>query len=415
MFQNKGALAYKGGLENTIEILDHLNHPEKKLRCIHIAGTNGKGSVSSMLAAIFTASGYKTGLYTSPHLKDFRERIRIDGKKISAAFVSDFTTKNKTIFDRLQPSFFEMSTCMAFDYFVRKNVDIAIIETGLGGRLDSTNVISPYLSIITNIALDHTAILGDSLTEIAQEKAGIIKPGIPVLIGEKQNDCDAVFIEKAEHCGSDIMFAADLLNIGIHKQLLIPPMLKVIISGKKIRNNVFQSELAGPYQLNNLRTVLAAALILKESGFDLNINNIKKALNNISRFSGFSGRWSYKAGRVNELYDTGHNEHGLKYVCEALNTINPGNLHCVIGMVNDKNHEEVLKLFPSEARYYFARPAIERGLDAELLKSMAKKNANLEGKSYKTVRSALAAARKSAKPGDLIFIGGSTFVVGEVI
>lgn len=414
MFQNKGATAYRGGLENTVEILNLLGHPEKKTKFIHIAGTNGKGSVSSILASIFTASGYKTGLYTSPHLKDFRERIRIDGKKISTGFVSRFTEKHIDLFNRLQPSFFEMSTCMAFEYFAQENVDIAIIETGLGGRLDSTNVMRPELSIITNIALDHTAILGESIEEIAYEKAGIIKPSVPVIIGEKQIKSAVVFEKIAQAVGSEIIFAEEFLNINIEKHILVPPLLLFRAKASNMEFSAY-SELAGPYQINNLRTALAAILLLKKTGFGITINDIKSALKNINSLSGLTGRWHFKAGKINELYDTGHNEHGLKFVCEVLRSIDPRKLHCVIGMVSDKKHENVLKLFPENAKYYFAKPAIERGLDANTLKKIAKEKANIEGTTYQTVKKALAAARKTAKPGDLIFIGGSTFVVGEVI
>jgi dihydrofolate synthase/folylpolyglutamate synthase len=391
MYQRVGQVAYKADLNNTLALMEHLGHPEKGLTCIHVGGTNGKGSVSHMLAAIFQAAGYKTGLYTSPHLKDFRERIRVNGQMISKAAVSDFVDAHKAAFTNLGLSFFEMTVGLAFAHFRAQQTDIAIIEVGMGGRLDSTNVVIPKLSIITNISLDHTQFLGDTLAKIAAEKAGIIKNKVPVLIGEKHEETDAVFTEKAQEKNAPLFFAEEQTNLP----------------------TVRQSDLSGPYQEKNRRTVLAAVQILQKQGYDLE-PHLASALSQVGALTGLRGRWEILGNHPKIITDTAHNEAGVAYVAEQLRRESFRQLHIVWGMVGDKDSSAILRMLPKSAIYYFCKPNIPRGLAVEELKSKAL-TFGLSGKSYPSVSAAYTAAQKATLTDDLIFVGGSVFVVAEVV
>lgn len=389
MYQTQGASAYKKDLTNTILLAEHLNHPEKKLKCIHVAGTNGKGSTSHLLASVYQEAGYKVGLYTSPHLKDFRERIKINGKEISEEFVVDFVAENKSFFEENQLSFFEMTVGLAFDYFAKQKTDINIIEVGMGGRLDSTNIITPLVSVITNIGLDHTQFLGTTLEAIASEKAGIIKPKIPVVIGEYTNETKPIFIEKATETNSEIYFASDTIN------------------------EIFPSALLGDYQTANKRTVQQTISVL-ENELAISEIHIKNGFINVIKNTGLQGRWQQLGNNPKVICDTAHNSHGLKIVLNQIQKEKFEVLHFVLGVVNDKDLEEILPLFPKNAKYYFCRPNIPRGLDEEILREKASKF-NVIGISYNSVSDAYADALKNADKNDLIYIGGSTFVVAEVL
>lgn len=389
MYQLQGASAYKKDLTNTLLLAAHLGNPEQKLRAIHIAGTNGKGSTSSMLASILQEAGYKTGLYTSPHLKDFRERIKINGVDISEAFVVDFIARNKAFFEEQSLSFFEMTVGLAFDYFVRQNVDVAVIETGMGGRLDSTNIITPLLSVITNIGMDHTQFLGDTLQAIAGEKAGIIKPGIPVVVGEYTPETRPVFEQKATETGSDIYFASD----------------------KDWPE--YEASLKGDYQRKNRATVLQAIEVVKGI-LPIYESQVRRGLLNVVMNTGLRGRWEQIHSHPIVIADTAHNSHGLKPVLQQVLSESYKTLRFVIGVVNDKKLDEILPLFPRNAQYYFTKPHVLRGLDAEILAAEAKKY-GLEGKIFQDANSAYAAALQDAGPNDFIYVGGSTFVVAEIL
>jgi dihydrofolate synthase/folylpolyglutamate synthase len=389
MYQTQGASAYKKDLTNTILLAEHLNHPEKKLKCIHVAGTNGKGSTSHLLASVYQEAGYKVGLYTSPHLKDFRERIKINGKEISEEFVVDFVAKNKSFFEENQLSFFEMTVGLAFDYFTKQKTDINIIEVGMGGRLDSTNIITPLVSVITNIGLDHTQFLGTTLEAIAFEKAGIIKPKIPVVIGEYTDETKPIFIEKASKTNSEIYFASDTIT------------------------ETFPSTLLGDYQTANKRTVQQTISVL-ENDLAISEIHIKNGFINVIKNTGLQGRWQQLGNNPKVICDTAHNSHGLKIVLNQIQKEKFDVLHFVLGVVNDKDLEEILPLFPKNAKYYFCRPNIPRGLDEEILREKASKF-NVIGISYNSVSDAYADALKNADKNDLIYIGGSTFVVAEVL
>lgn len=389
MYQMQGASAYKKDLTNTLLLTEYLGHPEAGIKTIHVAGTNGKGSVSNMLASILQEAGYKTGLYTSPHLKDFRERIKINGKDIPESFVVDFMTGNKAFFEANQLSFFEMTVGLAFDYFRNEKVDIAIIETGMGGRLDSTNVIRPLVSVITNIGLDHTQFLGDTITAIAGEKAGIIKPGIPVVIGEYTDESKSVFLNKAAECGSDIYFASE----GTYPD--------------------YQSGLYGDYQVQNRKTVLKTIQVL---GAQLNVaeKNIADGLRNVVKNTGFLGRWQKINDKPQAIADTAHNSHGLKIVMAQLRKQQFDTLRIVLGVVNDKDLSEILPLMPKEAVYYFCKPNLARGLDATELQKTAS-GFELKGNAYASVGEAYQSALDDSTEDDFIYVGGSTFVVAEVL
>lgn len=389
MYQQQGASAYRKDLTNIKLLAAHLGNPEKQLKCIHIAGTNGKGSTSNMLASILQQAGYKTGLYTSPHLKDYRERIRINGEMIPEDYVTAFISRNKEFFEANNLSFFEMTVGLAFQYFADENIDIAIIETGMGGRLDATNILTPVLSVITNIGFDHTQFLGDTLEKIAGEKAGIIKPGVPVVIGEYVEETAAVFRKKAAESNSLIYFASDCD---------FPE---------------YDSDLKGIYQKHNKRTVLKAVEVLKES-LIINEDDIIKGLLNVCSNTGFAGRWQKINDRPLVIADTAHNSHGLIEVVRQIELQQYDKLHIVLGVVNDKDLTDILPLFPKNAQYYFCRPDVPRGLDAEVLADKAKAF-GLRGNVYSSVPVAYETAIRIASPNDFIYIGGSTFVVAEIL
>ena len=420
MYSRIGAVAYKEDLHNAIAICRALNNPQNKFKSIHIAGTNGKGSTSHMLAAILQEAGYKTGLYTSPHLKDFRERIKINGEMVSKSFVTDFVSRTKSLVEEIQPSFFELTMAMAFDYFSQQKVDIAIIETGLGGRLDSTNIITPILSVITNIGFDHMNILGDTLVKIAEEKAGIIKPGVPVVIGEYTHETKVVFDNKATQCNAPIYFSQDEYSIAdIH-----PGMRQLDCSIKNIANaesNFYSLDLNGLYQLNNLRTTLGAEKELQKKGFLITESMKKNALANVKKLTGLHGRWELISDNPFVVLDVAHNEDGIRQVLsqtkKMLEISNKANLknkmHFVIGMAKDKEVTKVLSLLPKDANYYFTAAHIPRALPSiELMMKAAE--FGLQGFHFEDVNEAIQAAKNHAGQNDLIVVCGSVFVVGEV-
>ena len=413
LFQNVGQEAYKEGLYNTVTIDRHLGCPHKLYKTIHVAGTNGKGSVSHTLAAILQASGLKTGLYTSPHLTDFRERIRVNGKPVSPDFVVKFIEQNRDFLEPLHPSFFEVTTAMAFSWFAEQEVDVAVIETGLGGRLDCTNIIKPVLSIITNIGFDHMKFLGDTLSGIAFEKAGIIKKSVPVIIGEHTDETRQVFERKAEEVNTKIVFAQDNCKIISHKY--VNPS-KVIYETADFPN--LESGLAGLCQEKNANTILTAIAELKHKRFSIPETAIRKGFKDVCRMTGLRGRWQLVSKKPDIICDTGHNSHGLKYIAWHLEELATkpgfGQLRIVLGMVNDKDVTDVLALMPRNARYYFTQASVKRALDANSLKEMAKA-AGLTGRVFRSVAQAVSTAQSEASPEDLIFVGGSTFVVADLL
>lgn len=415
MFHRVGPAAYKANLDNTIAMCNLLGNPEKNLVCIHVAGTNGKGSVSHLLAAVFQQAGFKTGLYTSPHLRDFRERIRVNGEMVSKAWISNFVTKYKNDFDELQPSFFEMSTAMAFAYFRDVKTEIAIIETGLGGRLDSTNVITPLISVITNIGFDHTNLLGNTLEKIAGEKAGIIKNKIPVVIGESADATNFVFINKANEQQSKIIFADQHYKAIAKNYNPVEEEMHVdIYHNNKLYIENLLLDLTGPYQLKNCCTVLQTLEILNDSPFSITETILREAFRNVKKLTHLEGRWQIINRNPITICDTGHNEAGLRTTIPLLNSIPHQQLHIVLGVVDDKDLSGTLSFFPDKAIYYFCKADIPRGLDATLLAEKAGAY-NLRGSVHHSVKEALEAARKAATSDDLIFIGGSTFTVAEII
>tara|TARA_B100000768_G_scaffold120635_1_gene111611 strand:+ start:442 stop:1659 length:1218 start_codon:yes stop_codon:yes gene_type:complete len=390
LYQNVGKSAYKADLNKTLGLAKHLRNPENKFKSIHVGGTNGKGSTAHMLASVLQEASYKVGLYTSPHLKDFRERIRINGAVISENFVVDFVATNKSFFESNSLSFFEMSVGMAFDYFAQEQVDIAIIEVGLGGRLDSTNIIKPKVSVITNIGLDHTQFLGTKLEDIAREKAGIIKPDTPIVIGETQLETEIVFIDKATKEKSPLYFADQLIN------------------------EIYSTDLKGDYQMRNVRTVLQTIDVLNKAEFTISKEVVQRGLLKVSENTGLHGRWEVLGSSPKIICDTAHNREGLKLVFKQLLEEKFEKLHLVLGMVNDKDIYSLLKLFPVSAHYYFCKPNVTRGLGASQLADIFTEN-GFKGSIYSSVKNALNAAKKSASKGDIIYIGGSTFVVAEII
>ncbi|HQW69605.1 MAG TPA: folylpolyglutamate synthase/dihydrofolate synthase family protein [Flavobacterium sp.] len=391
MYQTQGASAYKEDLTNTILLANYLGNPEKQLKCIHVAGTNGKGSTSHMLASILQEAGYKVGLYTSPHLKDYRERIKINGKDIDETFVVEFIAAHKSFLENTQLSFFEMSVGLAFDFFSKNKTDINIIEVGLGGRLDSTNIITPLVSVITNIGLDHTQFLGNTLEAIAFEKAGIIKPAIPVVIGEYLPETKHVFIKKAAETNSEIFFASDLIT------------------------QDYPSDLIGDYQIHNKKTVLQTLKVLQDTtSFKIAETAIQLGFQNTINNTGLQGRWQQLGSNPKIVCDTAHNGHGLRIVLNQLKKEDYTQLHIVLGVVNDKNLDEILPLFPKEAKYYFCKPNISRGLDTFILYKKATEF-GLKGEIYNSVSKAYSIAKENAAATDFIYIGGSTFVVAEIL
>jgi dihydrofolate synthase/folylpolyglutamate synthase len=387
MYQRQGTRAFKKDLTNILAFSKQLDFPDSKIKTIHVGGTNGKGSTSHMLASVLQEAGYKVGLYTSPHLKNFTERIRINGQEISRNFVVDFIATHQVFLEEQQLSFFEMTVGMAFDYFAEEQVDIAIIEVGLGGRLDSTNILKPELCVITNIGYDHTQFLGDTLPEIAFEKAGIIKENTPVIIGERQDEVSHVFIEKAAQMNAPIVFASD-------------------------SDCEYSTDLMGEYQQCNLKTATVALQKLK--GFEVTTSDIKKGFAHVVRNTNLKGRWQVLQEQPKVICDTAHNKEGLFFVMDQLLKQEFDDLHIVLGVVNDKKLEEILPFFPKNAKYYFCKPNIPRGLDGQVLLQKAKEF-HLLGNDYESVNKAFISAIKNASGRDLIYVGGSTFVVAEVI
>ena len=413
MYSRIGAAAFKADLTNTIALCEALGNPQKKFKSIHIAGTNGKGSTSHMLASILQTAGYKTGLYTSPHLKDFRERIRINGDMISETFVVDFVERIKPLVLSLEPSFFEITVAMAFDYFVQERIDIAVIEVGLGGRLDSTNIITPELSVITNIGWDHMNMLGDKLETIASEKAGIIKPGVPVVIGEVIPATKTVFIEKALKENAALSIATDQLFVSAWEEK--PHVLQVTVVNKKNdEHTVYELDLQGIYQIKNILTVLESVKIMQEQGWKISQTDIKKGLQHTKKLTGLHGRWDIIQRNPLVVLDVGHNEDGVKQIAEQIEITDHENLHIVIGLVKDKEVDKVLSLLPKQATYYFTKAQIPRALPEDQLaaKGVA---AGLRGNYYEDVNTALKTALVNARKKDLILVCGSVFVVGEVV
>ncbi len=391
MYQTQGATAYRKDLTNTILLADHLGHPENHLKCIHVGGTNGKGSTSHMLASILQEAGYKVGLYTSPHLKDFRERIKINGKEVSEEFVVDFIAENKVFFEENNLSFFEMTVGLAFDYFKNSAVDIAIVEVGMGGRLDSTNIITPLVSVITNIGFDHMQYLGNTLALIAQEKAGIIKHNIPTVIGQYNSETKAVFEKKAALEESPLFFASDQIT------------------------EDFASPLNGNYQMHNKKTVLQTIRVLQSLHlYNITEENIATGFLKVVENTGLQGRWQQLQVNPLVICDTAHNSDGLKSVLDQVQQQDYEKLHIVMGVVNDKDLAKILPLFPKVATYYFCKPDIPRGLDANILREKGL-DYSLHGDAFHSVSDAYNAAKKNSTKSDLIFIGGSTFVVAEIL
>lgn len=409
LFQNVGKAAYKEGLDNTLKLDAFFEHPHKKFKTIHIAGTNGKGSCSHTIAAILQSAGYKTGLYTSPHLVDFSERIRVNGNPIEKDFVVKFVEENKYFFEPLHPSFFELTTSMAFLYFAHKEVDVAVIEVGLGGRLDCTNVIHPDLSIITNISFDHTQFLGHTLSAIASEKAGIIKENTPVIIGEYNSETREVFENKARQINANIIFAEDskLITEAIHTDD------GHFIYQSSLIDNLY-GELCGNYQLKNTNTILNSIIKLKDLGYKINEQNIREGFKNVCQLTGLMGRWQKLEDNPTIICDTGHNIGGIGYITEQLSKMKYDKLHIVIGMVNDKDINGVISLLPENAVYYFTQASVKRALPAEEIKKIGNSH-GLKGEAYKNVKEALYAAKQNASEKDMIFVGGSTFIVADLI
>ena len=415
MFQRVGASAYKADLTNTLFLCSHLGNPEKRFKTVHIAGTNGKGSTSHALAAVFQAAGYKTGLYTSPHLKSFTERIRIDGKEITEEGVVEFVANNKAFLDQLQPSFFEMTVGMAFWYFAKEAVDIAVIEVGMGGRLDSTNVIHPELCVITTIGYDHTQFLGNTLPLIAGEKAGIIKQGVPVVISQTQKETEAVFSQQAAAMQATIVFADQLWEVAkiqVSEDSSIQQLANFKVRSSDGEFNL-KFGLNGDYQRFNLPGILEAVKQLRDQGWNLPDQALKAGLENVTEQTGLKGRWQLLQLKPLIIADTGHNEAGILEVVNQLKNYSYSQLWMVIGMVNDKDISKVLDLLPKEATYIFCQASIPRAMDAYELERKGNEK-GLIGQVISKVTDALEFARKNASPDDLIFIGGSTFVVAEI-
>lgn len=413
MFSRLGAAAFKKDLTNTIKLCELLANPQKQFKSVHVAGTNGKGSVSHMLAAVFQKNGYKTGLYTSPHLHDFRERIKVNGEWISEAFVIDFVEKIKASLSEIQPSFFEITVAMAFDYFAQQKVDIAIIETGLGGRLDSTNVIIPELSVITNISEDHMDMLGDTLAKIAGEKAGIIKNNIPVVIGETHNETADVFINKAAEKAAPIVFADQLFEVTSHQ--VKDDQLFIDLADKNDQKTLqqYQLDLPGDYQQQNLKTVVAAVNQLRKNDWKLDDEAVINALANVKKLTGLHGRWEIIGHKPLIILDVAHNEAGLKQAIRQLQNTPHQNLHIVTGFVKDKDIDKALNVLPRNAQYYFCKADIPRALDAEILLEKAK-TFDLAGNAFSTVQTAFEVAKAQARQNDVILVCGSCFIVGEI-
>ncbi len=416
MYQRIGPAAYKANLDNTLALSHRMGHPEKTFRSIHIAGTNGKGSVAHMMASVLQEAGYKTGLATSPHLKDFRERIRINGKQIPKSEGVRFVSRHRSFFSQIQPSFFEMTMAMSFQWFAEQKTDIAIVETGMGGRLDSSNIIRPELSVITNIGLDHVQFLGPDLVDIAREKAGIIKKGVPVIIGQRQAAVQHVFEEVASRQEADLTFASDHFTVHGSRTVVIngrPRLVAEVMHQGRACG--YSTDLTGHYQLHNLVTVLGAFCVLNRTvRMKVPHDAIQSGLQNVVENTGLLGRWQQIGRRPDIICDAGHNAEGIGMVFDQLAGIPHHTMRVVFGMVDDKERASILALLPKRAVYYFCSPSVPRGLDAKKLASDAG-FFGMCGKTFNTVQDALAAAKKDASPNDLVFVGGSTFVVAEVV
>ncbi|AYB33308.1 bifunctional folylpolyglutamate synthase/dihydrofolate synthase [Chryseolinea soli] len=411
MFQRIGAAALKNDLSNTQKLCEALGNPQNKFKSIHIAGTNGKGSTSHMLASVFQSAGYKTGLYTSPHLKEFTERIRVNGAEIEKSFVVDFAERVKPLIAEIEPSFFEITVVMAFDYFVFCGVDIAIVEVGLGGRLDSTNVIRPELSVITNIGWDHKDILGDTLEKIAGEKAGIIKPNVPVVISERQPGIDKVFLDRTKKQKATLFFASEEYHVEQH--VVEGRVTLEVLRDREVLLNEITLPLQGFYQRKNIAGVLKAVNLMRGMGWTITGQQLRQGLEQVVQQTGLKGRWQILSTQPLTVCDTGHNVDGMHEVVRQIEAQAYQKLFMVIGMVKDKDIRDVLALLPKDANYYFCQAKIPRALDAESLSAMALA-AGLHGKVVSDVNEAIGEARKQATKDDMIFIGGSTFVVAEI-
>ena len=409
LFQQVGKDAYKEGLDNTHALDAYFGHPHRTFRTVHVAGTNGKGSCSHTLAAILQSAGYRTGLYTSPHLVDFRERIRVNGQPVSESYVIDFVEKHRHFFEPLHPSFFELTTAMAFRYFADQQVDVAVIEVGLGGRLDCTNIIHPDLCVITNISFDHIQFLGNTLAKIASEKAGIIKPQIPVVIGESTAETKPVFLQKAYEVEAPIIFAEEEQLLRSYTRTCDGQYLYQTEEYPDLKG-----ELGGLCQLKNTNTLLSAIRQLKKEGYRLSDEHVRKGFAEVCELTGLMGRWQKVGSSPTIICDTGHNVGGISYIVEQLSLQNYEQLHIVIGMVNDKDISGVLALLPSTASYYFTRASVQRALPAEQVKELAGRF-GLQGEAYPDVSTALAAAKAAATHRDLIFVGGSSFIVADLL
>ena len=415
MFQRMGKAAYKSDMGNTIQLLNLLGNPQDKFRTIHVAGTNGKGSVSHIIASVLQEAGFKTGLYTSPHIKDFRERIKINGELIPEEDVIQFVQSNINEFEKIKPSFFEMTVAMAFDHFAKNSVDIAVVEVGLGGRLDSTNVVNPLISVITNITLDHTRFLGNSIEKIAGEKAGIIKDNIPVVIGRKQYNTKEVFEKIASEKRAEIFYAEDHYDIKMLQSLKPDEQFIDIWKNNELFLEGVNSPLLGSYQQENIVTALMVLeLLVSKYEFPIEPENIQEGIEYIIKNTGLLGRWYIINTNPLTVCDTGHNEDGIRAVVQQIMEQTFDHLHFVFGMVNDKNTHTILSLLPRNATYYFCKPDIPRGMNEEELQKKAEE-AGLTGLSYNSVESAFSSAFNNARPRDMVFVGGSTFVVAEVI
>ncbi len=414
VFQRVGNQAYKADLDRTLALDEYFGHPHKTYKTIHVAGTNGKGSVSHMLASVLQEAGYMAGLYTSPHLKDFRERIRMNGVPVPKEFVIRFTEENKGLFEELKPSFFEMTVAMAFEYFRYAEVDIAVIETGLGGRLDSTNIILPEISIITNIGHDHSEFLGSNLKKVAREKAGIIKPGIPVVIGETQEGIKDVFGEVAAELDSELVFADQKYQVEYSLMTLENKQKIKFRDSGNFGFDEIKTDLLGLYQTKNVATSLMAIEKMQEKGIHIEGEAILSGLERVIENTGLMGRWQLLGTDPLIVCDTAHNKEGLREVMRQIRDTAFRTLHFVLGVVKEKNLKTILKLLPKEAVYYFVKADILRALDAGILAEEAAK-AGLQGTVFSNVRSAFEKAKQNAKKEDMIFVGGSTFVVAEVL
>ncbi|KAA6434832.1 bifunctional folylpolyglutamate synthase/dihydrofolate synthase [Rufibacter glacialis] len=412
MFHRIGNAAFKKSLDNVLALTAALDHPQHKFKSVHVAGTNGKGSSSSMLAAVLQAAGYKTGLYTSPHLKEFTERIRVNGQMISREKVAAFTTNHKGLFEQVQPSFFEMTVALAFEHFVEEQVDIAIIEVGLGGRLDSTNIITPLVSLITNIGLDHQALLGNSLPEIAAEKAGIIKPEVPAVVSTTQAAISQVFLERSLETRSPLTFADQRFTVEPLRTTGTATYYNVVRQGEPYLDEL-ELSLLGNYQRHNLPGVLATLEELQKQGFSISESQVREGLRQVQSLTGLKGRWQVLGQQPLMICDTGHNIDGLTQVVKQLLALQAKQVHFVFGAVNDKDIQSVLRLLPVSYRYYFCEAQIPRALPVQKLYEEAQ-FAGLKGNAYPTVEDAILAAKAFAQEDEVIFIGGSTFVVAEI-